>query len=238
MKHGISIIARAMLTIALLLVGSQVAYAQPSPDTLQNFEHRDVELTLQTGESLQVYVQSVGENFLVTLDADGVVEAWPFQNILRIELRDVPSATMPHNSYDAPAMAPINAQLSREAQIHALEKDLDQIVRSSGQGLLISGGFLLAIGMAIEALGVLSAVAAAQGARAQHDEDWGTGIFVLGAVTFLPIGAALLGTGAGLVVAGSGKRKRTRNLVYGRPNYSVSPTFARRGGGAQFRLEF
>src|SRR5690625_3354304 len=66
MKHGISIIARAMLTIALLLVGSQVAYAQPSPDTLQNFEHRDVELTLQTGESLQVYVQSVGENCLVT----------------------------------------------------------------------------------------------------------------------------------------------------------------------------
>lgn len=238
MKHGILIIGQVLLTIALLLLGSHVAHAQSSRDTLQAFEHRDVELTLHTGESVQVYVQSVSENFLVTIDADGVIEAWPFQQIADIARRDVPSAPAQTTSGDALSMAPANEHLSREAQIHALEQDLEKIIRRSGEGLFISGGFLLAIGMAIGALGILSAVAAAQGARAQHDEDWGTGIAVLGAVVFLPIGTALLGAGTGLVVAGSAKRKRARNLVYGKPSYSVSPTFARRGGGAQFRLQF
>lgn len=238
MRRRIPIAAHVLLALALLFSGAKETQAQDVAEAMNTFQDSYVEITWTTGESMHVFVQDVGENFLITRDAAGIVEAWTFDEIAHIESAD-PHAAESEDASVQDSMAPSSiTHRSSHALQQALNGDLEWTIRRAGRGKLIAGSVLFTAGALVEALGIMSAIVGTRGLKKNHNEDWVSGMATLVAVRLVPAGAVLLGAGSALLVTGMAKRRRAVQRVHGTMDYGVAPALYRRGGGAEFRLQF
>src|SRR5690625_4146054 len=221
------------LCALLLIFTASFAQAAISEEAAENEVGHWVELTLNGGEEVKLFVQEQSGNFIVVRDADGRTDVVPLKQIEHIRRIDVRSETQ-----DALAQTDQDAhhqQVMEDAIARAeLEQQLRQQVRKTGRGLVISGATTLGIGVAVE----IWALAAAIHALKAPSGSWDRGMGGVAAAITAGFGAPFVLVGTGLLTAGLVKRGKARKEAKRQLDYSVTPSFYRGGGGAQLQLSF
>lgn len=247
----------AVLCVALGLTLSMSAWASPSDSTLHALEGESVRITTTADQKHEGVLYSFDAQQIVVVDHEGNVLELQRNALEKIQLPQKTHAAAPSKSDEAErthASSPPQSVAAEDTPQRAsesatvMEHDARAKARAdflreqrdlerTGSAYRISGGVITGVG-ALTAFSAMMSLAI----TGPHTETWGGGksrdTLRTGAVITAVVGTAITASGVGLIVMGNNKRRRAKANYERSLEYSLSPQFNARGGGAEMRLRF
>lgn len=231
---------RRILVMFFVMAGlflSTLAWASPSDRVLHALENETIRVTTNTDNTYQGELYAFDDEVVILLDDAANLKEIQRDKVEGVQLSNVTTSPASPTADDAAsskdsngAKSPKSAQEQARAAFLNEQRELER----TGSAFRISGGIVTGVG-AVMALSMVTSL----GLGGTHwSEPKSRDTLRTGVVTTAIIGTAIAAAGTGLIVLGNKKRRRAKATYEESFNYSLSPQFNGRGGGAELRLNF
>lgn len=231
----------AVLWVTLGLTFSMSAWASPSDSTLRALEGESVRVTMTSDQTHEGVLYTFDDQQLTVVDSEGDVHELQRDVVEKVQLpRKTHGATPPQTVEgtsqrvtESDTVMERDAQAKARADFLRVQHDLER----TGAAYRISGGIITGVG-ALTAFSAMMSLAISGPHYLNYGGEKSRDTLRTGPVITAVVGTAITASGVGLIVMGNNKRRRAKARYEKSFEYSLSPQFSARGGGAEMRLRF